>query len=485
MSKSNNKPGQLPKVTTNQWVLSYLLLALAGLGFLTSTYESLAILAAVFVIVDLLLLVILGLEAFRARIVGKFLLVASTLIFFWGEALNLALQETPFPAPAGLLDQSAQFSQELVKQAYFYVALFQLMLLVGYSLRPPMRGAFDWIASRVKSNSLRARVMPYVLAGCSIFPILLALRFDLKAMFDVLLAARTGTEVEMDDVGLLHFLTFFGMYGAAILLAEAVLVRSKKRWWSLLLGGIAALPFIMGGARHLWLFVAFPAFILVSRSEQKLTIGRLLRWAAISLALLVVLQLQYSLRSEGWSAVGKVESSRLLETDVTGQFDALLFAEYLVPERHEYFMEIQEKYFVIHWIPRVVWPDKPVMQAWEFYNGEYTQGQSYNVTPSIIGQYHMNFGIAGVIFIGVWLGFLTGLADRALLVIELERQLAMAIAIGMFYAFIISSFRFYSPIYFAYFLFAMIGMMVLTSRRRTRHAEEVDELRPLQNPGVS
>lgn len=486
--RQDDRLEQPPKVTAHQWVLSYLLLGLAGLGFLTSSYEALVILAELFVLVDILLLIILGKEALRTRSFGKLLLVASTLLFFWLEALRLALKEIPFPTPGGLPFPSAQYGEELVRQAYLYVALFQLMLLVGYSLRPRMRAVFDWIGSRVKSRKLRARVMPYVLAGCAVFPLLLALRFNLKAMFDVLVAARTGAEVEMDNVGLLHFLTFFGMYGAAILLAEAVLVRSKKRLWSLIFGGIAALPFIMSGARHLWLFVAFPAFILMSRSEQRLTFSRLLRWAAVSLALILILQLQFSLRNEGWGEVANVESSQLLETDVTGQFGALLFAQYLVPERHDYFLEVPEKYFVIHWIPRQFWPDKPVMQSWEFYNGEYTQGGAFNVTPSIIGQYHMSFGFFGVVFIGIWLGFLTRLADRALLVIELERQLAMAIAIGMFYAFIISSFRFYSPIYFAYFLFAMIGMMLLTSHRRRASAArpgEVDAYRPLQYPGVS
>jgi hypothetical protein len=482
----NIKASQLQKVTALQWSLLYLSLALAGGSFFITSYDGLVLLAVLLTADSSLIAVLLIKETIQTRLPGKFLLGASTLFFFWVEALNLAFQDQPFTA-TGLPVPFSQFSQGLIKQSYLYVAIFQLMLFIGYSIRPRLRGLYNWIGSRVKSKSFRGSAMPYVLAACALFPLLLSLNFNLTATLEVLTAARSGAEIEAEDVGLLHFLSFFGMYGAAILLAEAVLFRSTRRVWSLVLGVLAALPFIMGGARHLWLFVALPACILISLSEQKLSALRVFRWAALSMVMVVILQLQFLVRQEGWNQVGSVESNKLFDADVAGQFSAMLYAEYLVPERHDYFLEIPEKYFVIHWIPRQFWPDKPVMQSWEFYNGEYTQGQAFNVTPSIIGQYHMSFGFVGVIFIGSWLGFLTRLADRALLVIELERQLAMAIAIGMFYAFIISSFRFYSPIYFAYFLFAMIGMMLLTSRRRSHAARpgEVNAYRSLPYPRVS
>jgi hypothetical protein len=128
-------------------------------------------------------------------------------------------------------------------------------------------------------------------------------------------------------------------------------------------------------------------------------------------------------------------------------------------------MEPAEPYFLIHWIPRQVWPDKPIMESWTFYNESYVQGAAYNVTPSVIGQFHLNWGLPGVIFIGGWLGFLTCLADRVLLRLDSDRQRAMFVVVGMFYAFIISSFRFYSPIYFSYFLFGVLAMLLLTRRR--------------------
>jgi hypothetical protein len=110
------------------------------------------------------------------------------------------------------------------------------------------------------------------------------------------------------------------------------------------------------------------------------------------------------------------------------------------------------------------------MESWAFYNESYVQGATYNVTPSVIGQFHLNWGFPGVVFIGMWLGFLTCMADRVLLLLNSDRQRAMFVVIGMFYAFIVSSFRFYSPIYFSYFLFGLVAMFLLTRRRHASHA---------------
>src|SRR5215813_9487244 len=115
------------------------------------------------------------------------------------------------------------------------------------------------------------------------------------------------------------------------------------------------------------------------------------------------------------------------------------------------------------------------MESWTFYNDNYVQGAKFNVTPSVIGQFHLNWGLPGVLFIGGWLGFLTALADRVLLMLNSERQRAMFVVSGMFYAFIISSFRFYSPVYFSYLLFGVIAMFLLTRRRAFK---TVGALRP-------
>jgi hypothetical protein len=57
-------------------------------------------------------------------------------------------------------------------------------------------------------------------------------------------------------------------------------------------------------------------------------------------------------------------------------------------------------------------------------------------------------------------------ADQLVLLLDAEQQRAMFVVVGMFYAFVISSFRFYSPVYFSYFFFGLIAMLLLTRGRR-------------------
>jgi len=242
---------------------------------------------------------------------------------------------------------------------------------------------------------------------------------------------------------------------------------------------------MLWGARHLWLFVALPACIVaITTIQGRMTPFRTLRLLAIALVVLVVIQLQLVLRQIGWGEIGGVTLAQLLETVTTGQFSALLFAEYLVPDVHGYFLEPAEPFFLIHWIPRQYWPDKPIMESWAYYNYAYTRGQAFNVTPSVIGQFHINWGFSGVLYIGLLLGVLASLADRAIISIDLKRQRAMAVVIGMFYAFLVSSFRLYSPVYFTYFIFGVVGMLLLTRRQPATQATSANATNVLRYPGL-
>jgi hypothetical protein len=267
------------------------------------------------------------------------------------------------------------------------------------------------------------------------------------------------------------------MYGAALFFVYALKTSTWRRFWWLLLGVMAAIPFVSGGARHLWLYISLPSVLIVLRGfKGKLDRYRIWGLAATVFVVLLVAQAQFVYRAVGWREISNVAPDDLASLNNTGQFTALLFAEHLVPDEHPYFKELTEPYFIIHWIPRQVWPNKPIMESWTFYNESYVQGATFNVTPSVIGQFHLNWGFPGVIFIGAWLGFLTCLADRVFLLLNSDKQRALFVVNGMFYAFIVSSFRFYSPIYFSYFLFGLMAMFLIT--RRHGFSQPVAELTP-------
>jgi len=278
--------------------------------------------------------------------------------------------------------------------------------------------------------------------------------------------------LESPEPGLAQHLALFGIYGASLFFVYALKAKTWRRFWWLILGALAALPSLSGGTRHLWLYISLPSLLIVLRGfKGSFTVSRVAGLIAVALLIVMVAQLQIAYRAVGWKQIKNGPTEELSTLNTNGQFTALLFAEYLVPNQHQYFKEPVEPYFVIHWIPRQVWPDKPLMESWAYYNDSYVQGANQNnVTPSVIGQSHLIWGLPAVMFIGVWLGFLTYLSDRMLLLLDSNRQRAMFVVVGMFYAFIISSFRIYSPVYFSYLLFGVIAMFLLTRRRAQSRA---------------
>lgn len=452
-----------PGVTPTQWGLALVSLLAAAGGYLTTSLEDLAVLTYALTAINLLLLALVANEALRTRALGKVLLLASMQIFFWIGALQSARQEPRFLVPAGFPFLLGQYSPKLLQEALFYMALFQLMLLAGYAFRPGIPWLVSRLTSRVDSRGRGRWLLLYPIAACSWIPLLFAFNFEINPAIDSLLAARAGFNSTSQDIGLIVHVYWFGMFGAAFLLVEALVVRAWDRVWAFLPGAIAALPFVLRGTRHHWLFVGIPLCVAAfSGLGGKKGRPRMVGMALVVFLLLLVAQLQFFLRNVGWTEIQQVRAEELTRTDTTEQFTALIFALCLVPDIHDYFMESTTPYFLIHWIPRQFWPGKPTMRSWAYYNDTFTYGRPLNVTPSIIGQFHINWGIFGVVFIGLWLGFLTGLADRLMLAIRLEHQLAVATTIGMLYAFVISSFRFYSPIYLTYFVYGLLGMLLVT-----------------------
>jgi oligosaccharide repeat unit polymerase len=466
-NKFDSAQGQFPpRVTLTQWILVALPVVIAATAYEVTSYNILALITEALSVLGLALLIVVAKEALQTRVIGKLCLVGGVLLFYWTEALALAFQKSPFSVPQGFPINETQFDQQLIAQALIYITVFQLLSLVGYSIRPRIDKGVRFFASRVDSLSFDRWILVFLLVACSVLPLLIFYDFDLDKIIGALLASRTATDFEAPEPGLTQHLALFGIYGAALFFVYALKTSTWRRLWWLLLGAIVAVPFITGGTRHLWLYISLPSVLIVLRGfKGQLDGRRVMGFAAAALIVLVVAQVQFAYRNIGLGEVGNASPEELSQLNTTGQFTALLFAEHLVPNEHAYFMEPAEPYFLIHWIPRQVWPDKPIMESWTYYNESYVQGAAYNVTPSVIGQFHLNWGLPGVIFIGAWLGFLTCLADRVLLRLDSDRQRAMFVVAGMFYAFIISSFRFYSPIYFSYFLFGVLAMLLLTRRR--------------------
>ena len=455
-----------PRVTVVQWALASVSVAIAAFSYEVRSYAWLALVTQFLVFLSFISLIIVTREVFKTSSIGKFCLVAGVFVFYWIDALALSLQRYPFAVPEGFPYNATQFDQSLIHQALFYVSVFQLLLLVGHSIRPRFDRPLKFFAARADSLSFDRTLVVFVLILCSFTPLLIYYDFDIVKIVGALLASRSGTDLESPEPGLAQHVALFGIYGASLGFVYALKAATWRRLWWLALAVIAALPFVLGGTRHIWLYISLPSVLIVLRGfKGPMNHKRVVALTTVALVVLVIAQAQFVYRSVGWKGFSDVPAEELSRVNTNGQLTALLFAENLVPGQHSFFEELAEPYFIIHWIPRQIWPAKPIMESWTYYNDAYVQGANFNVTPSVIGQFHLNWGLPGVIFIGAWLGFLSLIADRLLLLLDSGKQRAMFVVVGMFYAFIISSFRFYSPIYFSYFCFGLLAMFLLTRRR--------------------
>src|SRR5262245_22639507 len=232
-------------------------------------------------------------EAVNTRVLGRVFVLGATQGFFWLEALGLARQHPPFAVPDGPPFLSGQFEANDVRMAYVYVALFQALLLAGYSLRPGLRRAREWVARRKDSRSKLTGTASYALAACAWVPVLAKYGFSIGLAGEALMASRSGEGPVSQDVGMLHYLQFLGVDGVALLIVRAFVYADRLRTTSVAIAAVAVLPLVMSGTRFLWLFVALPACVVAFRRYQK-RIGmlRIARWGLAALGLILVAQIQ-------------------------------------------------------------------------------------------------------------------------------------------------------------------------------------------------
>jgi oligosaccharide repeat unit polymerase len=478
-----------PRLRFIELVLSSAVVGIALAAYATSNLSQLSLLIRVALVVSLLLFAYELRLALLTGTLGKCLLIGACIAFFWVQAASMANGPTPFMPQNLRGPQPMSFG--VVRLAFVYVAVFQALLLVGYSIRLSTRRLAARAAARV-DRPVAARWVPYVLASGAGLSVLAAASFNSSNAFNTLLEARTSTK-SLDLVSAnygLNVLYIIGVFGVALLVVRTILEPKSRRPLHLVATALLAVPVFLNSARHVSFYVGLAALAAVlvqirsgRRSRAGRSSGRARRTAVfVGVALLLVAQVQFVLRTVGFDQLDVISPSRLVQTNVTDQFGALLFAVSYVPHEHGYFVEPFEPNFVTFWVPSQLWPNKPEIRTYRFFDDTYTAGRhGSNQTPTIIGQYHMSFGAPGVAIAALWLGFLARAADGVLLRIRRTKQTAAIAAVGFFYAFLLSSFRLYAPYYFAFFVISFFCMLALTSRKKAveSSSDEVPASPPL------
>ena len=420
-------------------------------------------------------LISLSLVVLEARAVwhGKGSIALETLFvgvafWFWIEATTLAVGNPPFAVTNRLYPYlSSVFPNDVVAKGVFYVSVFQLFLLLGWVSTIPVRGIRKIAMRYDPPSGFIFDVSALGLVCLGWVPVYLTYSGDFDLIWGAMLSLRSGQAEAGVSPGLWIHGQLFGVFGAAIALVR-VLLRSPGSWPIRLLAITLGLPLFalgVGGARFVWGFVVLPALIiLLARKEVHASLPQRRMLVALFASLILAVALfqgaarqvgvrQFFLEPE-WSQ-GLVGHEH---------FSAMLYAVDLVPKHHPYFMEPMAPFFITHYVPRAWWPEKSYPQSWQYYNDTLTAGHAFNVTPSVTGQYHMNWGVFGVVFIGWLLGWFARIGDYWLSSVDIRRQIMSTTLCGAFLVFIFFSFRFFYPLYFAFPLFGFLAYWVISSR---------------------
>lgn len=368
---------------------------------------------------------------------------------------------------------------DIIKTAYLQVYIFLFAGIIGsIYIKVPRKAIQSMVHRRQRLSGGLTDSLLLLVVFSAISAKLITYGWDFKSLAWDILAMRGGEKQgATDTAGLLKYIYFFGVISGSIALAKMV-HRIEGYKIIQLLTFLLMLPFVFGGhgSRFNLGFYLLPTLILFLRSTPNVRHywrSQRRRLVFGLAALLVVILFQGAVRTIGLPAY--IHSAREgaevnLGAGLFGfdHFSSLMVSVDVVGHNRGFFFEPLAPHFFYHWVPRSLWPGKPKINSWEFFNYIWTQGRAFNVTPSIIGQYYYNWGMVGVIFIGLFMGWLWKIGIHWLNACQLPDGLLAAQTAALFLAFLFLSCRFLSPLYFTFPFFAYLGYIILTYRVVTK-----------------
>lgn len=422
-----------------------------------------------------------GLLVWRgAGILGRATLNFGVFFWFWLEAFTQIHLPEPFRSAPLYPYFFRQIPTEVVATGVLCVNFFAVAMLWGWKRLPVPK---KWISRNVfrLDPPSRAGVDVVVLAMACLYwaPTFVVFGNDFGGALSGLLEMRAGRAVSAEyGAGLFLHLRWVGMFGGAIAVARIVLSQPGLKLLQYLAAGVVVVGAFLSSSRYTLGFIMLPAMLMLlsgtESSQMKIVQKRMTFVTVLGLFGLVFL-VQGVVRTTGVTTYISEEKGGVQEMLQKGaseglfgheHFSAMTYAIGIVPEYHDYFLEPMIPYLFTHFIPRQFWPggNKPYSKAWLHYNATVTQGHTFNVTPSVTGQYYMNWSFPGVFFVGLLFGWFGRIGEVWLGQLDVRSQIFSATVGGMWIAFIFLAFRHFSPLYFQYPVIAYV-VYRLVSRR--------------------
>lgn len=331
-------------------------------------------------------------------------------------------------------------SHEAFSDVGFLVSLFCFMALLVITLKPgKKKSALKTIKGPQTIKQVLISAVVLFVIGLIPFLLLGGDSVSLSSITEAVSRGRSGGGLQFETTNsassTAHILVLANATVVSGVLAGYGLIafsgkRNTKVFLFVLF--IASLLFVAsGGGRTRVGFVLFPLIILLYLKLINLKQNKyiwLVGCFVVFTLILMIIQLRY--RDQGWQQIGQDYnvSQSGYSNDLCTEL-AVIVSHY--PEQ-EYFLggdNIFERtvypipkflyFFVANPIPRILWSGKPESPSWAKYNylrtGSTAEDQGSTVTATVMGRFYMEYGIPGVIEIGLLMGFLWRLVDKAII----------------------------------------------------------------------
>jgi oligosaccharide repeat unit polymerase len=451
-----------------QVILLGALCLLAVLGLLVPSYGYSALVGMGGIVLSVAILALNLVRFLRTREnLGLFMLSLGSVFWFWGEVFGLLASDPVFPNVASYAPfREGQIPQGVLAKSLVAVALFNLtafatLLLTG---RMALKLPTPHLGERACSAWVDIALVLFALAGW--FPFLQTFGGFQQALANMLLMRSETVEFE---ASLVNYLPILSISSASYALVRLATGSCGSRLIALLAVLVGAPIAVLSGTRFKLLYLLLPAVLahaLYPRGKRTSTLRTILVSIVLAGSMLALATYQFANR------YGSQDDIELITAAVwgAGHFTALTHAVALMEDRWiQPFMQPMAPLFVTDYVPRFIWPDKPMHEYWEFYNTSLVYAG--NITPSVVGQYYLNWGWIGAAISGVIFGLWARVGDVLLERFRLSaNHLYLALAVFVF-AFLFLSYRVYSPNYFTYPLVMLVFFQVFGRRLVLRRAQ--------------
>jgi|TARA_B100000768_G_C11284313_1_gene381008 oligosaccharide repeat unit polymerase len=385
----------------------------------------------------------------------------SSFFWFWKEFFVLGLTPILYENTASYSPfYGRQIPLTILAKSALMICMFNYLVIFLYSIVP--RNTYNFIVTKRNISNKNTYVdLVLFFVSTSGWFFLRGVHGSFQSAILGLLDFRTHV-VEIEE-GFLKYLPIFSIVASSFAifrLSSGAKGNKLLKLTTFILGGTIA---VLSGTRFKLIFLLLPFILgIMLFTNDRFNLKFKIYILSITTFLLLGLSFFQVFNRYGEGSRSAVDKSISSSTIGSDHFSALSHAVYLGDNLQSYFKQPSIFIFLTDLIPRFIWPEKPESLFWDYYNSKIAVGG--NVTPSLLGQYYLNWGILGVFLISINFALFLSFAEYMVSYYKKYSNSYYLYISCLLLTFLFLSFRVYSLNYFFYVLVGILFCFLFTKK---------------------